>query len=49
MNALQSFHDLNDNLDSMFKEEDFARQFSLVSKKISLLAILHYDDNKIRS
>jgi hypothetical protein len=47
VNAFETFHDFNDNFYGLAQREDLAWKFSLISEKISLLAVLHNDDYKI--
>jgi len=49
MDALEPFHDFDDNPDSLAKGESFSRHLGLVGEKISLLAVLHDDDDEIGS
>ena len=47
MNASEPFHNLNNHFDSLFKRKGFARKFGLISEEVSLLTVLHHDDDKI--
>ena len=49
MNAFQSLHDLNHDFKGMFQSEGFSGKFGLISKKISLFAVLEHNNYKIRS
>ena len=48
MNALESFHNFDNNSNSLPKWKYFSWHFGLISEKISLLAVLHNDDDEIR-
>lgn len=48
VDALQPLHDLDDNPDGLFQRKSLARQLGLVGEKISLLAVLHNDDDEVR-
>ncbi len=47
MNTFESFNDFDYNFHSLVQCECFSIKFSLISEKISHLAILHDDDYKI--
>ncbi len=44
---LQSFHDLDNDLDGLSEGEGFAREFGLVGEEIAHVAVLHDDNNEI--
>lgn len=47
MDALEPLHDFYYHFDSVFKRKNFAWQFCLVGKEISLLAVLHNNDDEV--
>ena len=48
MNAFKAFHDFNDDSGCLSERKYFTWKFGLISKKISLLAVFHDDDDKFR-
>ena len=47
MNTFESFHNLNDDSDSLSQREYFTRHLSLISQEVALLTILHDNDYEI--
>ena len=46
MNALESFHDFQDDPDCLSKRKDLSWKFCLISEEIALFAVLHDDDDE---
>ena len=47
VDALEAFHDLNDDFGSMFEREGFAGQFGLVGQQVSMFTVLHNDYDEV--
>ena len=49
MNALEPFHDFNDDSDCLSERKYFTWKFGLIGKKVSLFTVFHDDDDKFGS
>ena len=47
VDALEAFHDLDDDSDGLFEGKYFSWRFGLIGEEISLFAILHNDDDEV--
>ena len=47
VDALEGFHDLNNDLDGVLEGEDLAGEFGLEGEEVALFAVLHDDDDEV--